>query len=261
MFTRTSRNVTLTKEGKNYFPVVHNSLSAIETATDRLRSDHPSKTLTLQTYSSFANMWLIPRLADFQNSHPNLRIRVNTSYQDTGHRNMDIGIFKGPPFDDRMDYSELFSTELIVICSPERLKRGPPLECPEDLVNHTLLSVPSSENEPEDWLVWLQAANLDVGAMTFGPIFDNYPIVLEAVLNDAGVALARRPFAHRDIESGQLAQPFELAAPEPGSWHFATLKHARRQNHIALFQSWLVAEIEKDRHIGNTPSRSVPPPV
>lgn len=49
----------------------------------------------------------------------------------------------------------------------------------EDLKSHLLLSVPSTWSKPDDWDYWLDAAGIVRGLMTFGPVFDNYPLVVQ----------------------------------------------------------------------------------
>jgi len=82
--------------------------------------------------------------------------------------------------------------------------------------------------------------------MKFGTVFDNYPLVREAVLNNHGISIARAPFCARDLERGRLVRPFDIAVPEPGRWFLATQKESAPDPQRDLFVDWLFAEVEAD---------------
>ena len=85
--------------------------------------------------------------------------------------------------------------------------------------------------------------------MTFGPVFDNYPLVREAVLNNLGISVARAPFCARDLERGRLVKPFDISATEPGRWYLATKKETAPEPKLDEFIDWLLEEIEADQNI------------
>ena len=82
--------------------------------------------------------------------------------------------------------------------------------------------------------------------MTYGPVFDHYPLVREAVLNGKGFGIARAPFVIRDLTRGRLIEPFEQTVPEPLPWFVATKKEGKPDPNIALFVEWLMAEMASD---------------
>ena len=109
-----------------------------------------------------------------------------------------------------------------------------------------LLSVPSTWNEPDDWVSWLSAAGFKTKNMKFGAIFDNYPLVREAVLNNLGMSIARAPFCARDLERGHLVKPFDISIPEPGRWYLATQKQQRPNPKLDIFVDWLLEKVKAD---------------
>ena len=117
---------------------------------------------------------------------------------------------------------------------------------PEDLAHHLLLQIPSIKNDPDDWALWLSAAGVDIDKVKFGPVYDNYPLALQAALEDQGLVMARRPFAAADIANGQLIQPFDLSVNEPASWIQVTKYKPEPGSAVCLFTEWLQQEIESD---------------
>jgi len=248
LFKRNSRSVTLTDEGNQYYPVIRDSLEAIAKGTESLKGEKSYEELVVQSYSSFINAWLLPRLTQFQSQNPTIHIRIKTSFEDADfeRQQFDVGIFNGPFANDHLYTLELFRIDMFPVCSPSLASADSPLERPADLEHHLLLQIPSIRNEADDWALWLTAAGVDIGKVKFGPVFDNYPLALQAALESQGLVMARRPFAAADIASGQLIQPFVLSVNEPASWIQVTKHKPEPGSAIYLFTEWLQQEIDSD---------------
>ena len=220
LFKRNSRSVTLTDAGNQYYPVIRDSLEAIAKGTESLKGEKGYEELVVQSYSSFINAWLLPRLTQFQIQNPTIHVRIKTSFEDADfeQQQFDVGIFNGPFADDHLYTLELFSIDMFPVCSPSLVSADSPLDQPANLEHHLLLQIPSIKNEPDDWTLWLSAAGVDIDTVKFGPVYDNYPLALQAALEGQGLVMARRPFAAADIANGRLIQPFDLSVREPASW-------------------------------------------
>ena len=248
LLERTSRSVELTPAGEQYYPPVREHIQGIIKATRRIQTPEEPDVLLVQSYASFNTMWLQPRLADFLQDNPDTRVRIVSTFEDGDYdmHRFDVGVFNAPPFDKRFDYSPLFETDIYPVCAPEALETasgGMPLE---ELKNSLLLSIPNTWNEPDDWDCWLEAAGLDRGTVKSGSVFDNYPLVREAVLKNRGIAIARAPFCTRDLERGRLVRPFDISVPEPGRWYLATQKERAPNPKLDTFVDWLFEQIEAD---------------
>ncbi len=248
LLKRTSRSVELTPAGEQYYPAIREHMQGIIKATRRVQTPEEPDVLLVQSYASFNTMWLQPRLADFLQANPNIRVRIISSFEDGGFDvdQFTVGIFNGPPFDNRFDYSPLFETDIYPVCTPEALSDPGTGMKLDELKNFLLLGVPSTPSEIDDWSCWLDAAGLSRDTMKFGSIFDNYPLVREAVLNNHGVGLARAPFCARDLERGRLVKPFDISVPEPSQWYLLTPKNNAMEQNLALFVDWLTTEIAAD---------------
>ena len=248
LFERNSRSVTLTDEGNQYYPIIRNSLEAIAKGTENLKGEKGYEELVVQSYSSFINAWLLPRLTQFQSRNSNIHVRIKTSFEDAdiARQQYDVGIFNGPFADDHLFVLELFNIDMFPVCSPSLISADTPLDQPADLAHHLLLQIPSIKNEPDDWALWLSAAGVDIDKVKFGPVYDNYPLALQAALEGQGLVMARRPFAAVDIANGQLIEPFDLSVNEPASWIQVTKRKPEPGSAACLFTEWLQQEIDSD---------------
>ena len=248
LFKRNSRSVNLTDEGSLYFPVIRDSLDAIAKSTEHLKREKGYEELIVQSYSSFVNTWLQPRLTQFQSQNPMIHVRIKTSFEDADfdRQLFDIGISNGPFADDDLYIFKLFSTDMFPVCSPALVSASSPLDQPADLKHHLLLQIPSIKNELDDWTLWLSAAEVGIDKVRFGPVFDNYPLALQAALEGQGLVMARRPFAAADLANGRLIKPFNLSVNEPGSWFQVTKHKSEPGSAVYLFTEWLQQEIGSD---------------
>ena len=248
LFVRTSRSIQLTPAGEQYYPSIREHIQGIIKATRRIQAPEEPDALLVQSYASFNTMWLQPRLADFLQDNPDTRVRIISTFEDGDYdtHRFDVGIFNAPPFDKRFDYRPLFETDIYPVCAPEALDETDTGLTLETLRDFPLLSIPSTWNQPDDWGCWLAAAGLHRETMQFGPVFDNYPLVREAVLENRGISMARVPFCVRDLERGRLVKPFDVSVPEPGRWYLATQKESASNPKLDMFVEWLFAEVEAD---------------
>ena len=98
LFERKTRAVTLTKEGELLAESANQSLQNLLSTVNQLKGS--PRTLTISTTSSFAAMWLVPNLADFQQQHPDIdiQIRAEEALIDIEHdRRVDMAIRHGEP--------------------------------------------------------------------------------------------------------------------------------------------------------------------
>ena len=81
LFQRQPRGVALTDDGRRLFRDVHGALLDIGQSVAALRPRPDSGCLTVTTSTSFAALWLVPRLGRFYARHPDIAVRIDTSAQ------------------------------------------------------------------------------------------------------------------------------------------------------------------------------------
>jgi LysR family glycine cleavage system transcriptional activator len=250
LFVRTPRAVELSVAGATYFPIVREAFDRIADGTKQLLSPQEENILTVQMYSTFAVRWLMPRLHTFQQAHPNIKVRVNSSQMDAdfSERGIDLALMIGQRRRDEIHYEYLFSPTMLAVCSP-RYKEvaetdGQPLELPADLAGHPILQVYPSAN---DWPVWLEANKVDNVDPDAGLRFDSYDHALKMAARGMGVALAMQPYLAEDIEAGHLIDIFpERRVRTIGHWFLTYPKERANIRKVRLFQEWLKGQISED---------------
>lgn len=240
LFIRQNRALALTPEARDYLPGVRAAFNDLRLATDRLLRKDDDKVLTVSTIASLAAKWLLPRLTDFQESHPGIDVRITTSTSlvDFQRDNVDVAIRYGRGQWPGLRADWLMADELFPVCSPSLLRGDKPLRRPEDLKDHVLLHT----NVSDDWRVWLTAAGLSAGiSRQPGITFDMTLMTVQAAIDGMGVAMGRTSYVQDDIAKGRLVVPFKIALPADAGFYLVSPDSRREAPKLAAFRQWILA--------------------
>ncbi|QTQ37330.1 transcriptional regulator GcvA [Aromatoleum petrolei] len=247
LFHRVHRAVVLTDAGRRYAEEVSAAFSRIDLATRELGRTEKSDILTVHSTPSFATQWLMPRLARFSAAHPDIDVRLNSSYPpppDLLTQGVDIDIRWGMRrLQPAGTMVLLFPPETIVpLCTPA-LANGPnPLRTPENLRDHTLIHSEVCLVSWRDWMRQHRKVKLDISR---GLRFDRSFMAISAAVDGLGVCLESLLLVQRELETGRLVAPFGLEGPKVQSYTFNLLKSRAELPKIRNFQDWLFGELDK----------------
>src|ERR1700748_297646 len=76
LFRRLTRALELTPEAQAMLPKVREGLESLTQALERVRQRGSTATLTVMTPPNFAARWLVPRLARFTSTHPDIELHL-----------------------------------------------------------------------------------------------------------------------------------------------------------------------------------------
>ena len=87
LINRTTRRLSLTEEGRSYYEAAVKILHAVDEseATFQLDNTIPTGTLKVDVQTSIAHGLIVPRLAEFRDLHPNIKLILGT-----GDRTVDL---------------------------------------------------------------------------------------------------------------------------------------------------------------------------
>ncbi|MBR0989399.1 transcriptional regulator GcvA [Bradyrhizobium japonicum] len=242
LFIRQNRALALTPEARDYLPGVRAAFNDLRLATDRLLRKDDDKVLTVSTLASLAAKWLLPRLTDFQESHPGIEVRITTSTSlvDFQRDNVDAAIRYGRGQWPGLRADWLMADELFPVCSPSLLRGDKPLRQPEDLRGYPLLH--TSNANSDDWRLWLTAAGLPADiARQPGITFDMIFMTIQAAIDGIGVAMGRTSYVKDDIAKGRLVVPFKIALPADAGFYLVAPEGRREPPKLTAFRQWMLA--------------------
>jgi LysR family glycine cleavage system transcriptional activator len=240
LFERLPRGLALTHDGAAYFSDVQRALHAIADATHKLVKRRAA--LTISTTPSFASKWLIPRLAQFTDAHPDYDVRVNADPQIATfrHDGVDLAIRYGkPPFGKHLATHALFPLDVCAVCSPALLAAP---ASPRALAGHVLLH-DAHDLWPEFLAAMPEPVDIDPHK---GLRFNQTSLAIDAAVAGQGIALATDPLVERDIAAGRLCKPFDFAFPLSVGFYLVYPAERRDDDAIVVMREWMATQAVSD---------------
>jgi LysR family glycine cleavage system transcriptional activator len=246
LFTRGHRQITLTREGGDYYRAITKAMDTVREATQRLARRRKRKQLKIRAYTTFAMRWLIPRLSSFHAAHRDIEVLLTASLDEVDFRkeDLDAAIRLGDGRWPGARCLRLVPNILAPVASPELLAAGPKLRKPADLRQHTLLH---SVARPDDWGRWLEAVGAaDTVDARAGMSYQSSAMAYAAAVEGQGVAMAQLFLVEDDLRKGRLAMPFKRTL-DMGDFTYYLLTPSQRAESpsMATFRAWLVAQFEQ----------------
>lgn len=247
LFNRLTRAIELTPAGLSLQPGIENGFRQIETAVRQVRSVRQHAVLVVSSGPAMAAKWIMPRLYLFEESYPQIEVRLTTSNRniDLQREDVDIAIRHGKGVYPGTESIRLFGEDYTPMCAPQLLQdRKHPLRKPTDLAKHRLLhdDQASFVGTVPLWPDWLKAVGAKKVDGEEGRHFKQGDHAVQAAIDGAGVLLGRVVIAAPDLAAGRLVRPFELTLPSDFGYFFVTRKGRLTEKPIQLFLEWFQAQ-------------------
>ncbi len=249
LFHRLTRQLALTDEGKRLAEEVRTSLTRLVDVINELQEDEDNGVLALSILPSFAMKWLIPRLNDFNQKHPEILLHFHTEMRmaDFMTDKVDMAIRYGRGGYEGLNVTYMMKDEIFPVCSPQLLEKSEPIHQPEDLLNHVLLYYIEQDQLPiphRDWVTWFNAAGVNVTDVDFneGMAFSATHIVLEAAITGTGIALGRTALVSEDLAAGRLVRLFDYHVQSQNAYYIVSPEAIAETFKIKTFREWLLAQ-------------------
>jgi LysR family glycine cleavage system transcriptional activator len=253
LFLRGTRRVELSVDGATLLPAAVAALDRLDQAVRQIRRTRGRRVVNVTTFASFATLWLIPRLAEFQKRHADIDIRVSADdrlaeMEDSEH---DLALRYAVADTLPADAERLFEEGVTPVVSPDyaaRCANGqlPPLRTAADLARHGLTEEDDARPSAEflGWRHWLSQH----GQPELQPLrwlyFNFTHQQIQAALAGQGVALARLPLVREQLARGELVEPFGPAGrlPSPFAYWLVTAPSAARRPEVVAFRAWVLEQ-------------------
>jgi LysR family glycine cleavage system transcriptional activator len=209
LFARTPRGVVLTTAGQQYYEQVSAALQSIAEASVDLRASSRKPSLRLVAVPGFASRWLRPRLADFRQRHPGVRIHIeiHAGFTDPAAHRADFGIGYGDPQDYCGRVSTLAQPAIFPVCAPAFLaQQARPWRSVAELRKAPLLH----EDDGTWWAQWFRACGVRAKAQA-ELACDSADQVIAMALAGEGLALCNDYLVHDELAQGRLVRPLPQA--------------------------------------------------
>ncbi len=262
LFLRHTRAVDLTGAGASLLAAVVPALERLDGTVRHIRQNAGRKHVAITTWASFASMWLIPRLEGFQDQHPDIDIRIDTTdgIVDLDMSDADLALRYTTPSRVASHGVRMFGEQLAPVASPWLLKGGKTLASVADLGRFTLIEAGDVRNRNFEILAWqrwfdtYQTGNKGRVEPKRWLYFDYAYQMVQAAIAGQGVVLARMPLISEALANGDLVEVLPgMRIDSPLSYWQVTGPRAANRPEVIAFCAWLQAQAAISRQAMGEP--------
>ena len=237
LFHRHSRSVRLTAQGAQLLPGVQRGLAELSHAVEQLRRHRQSGLLNVSVLDSFLQKWLLRRLHDFYEKHPEVDLRFNARrelvnfMQSDFHAAVRYGIGEWP----NLQSERVMDEWVFPVASPQLVEKYGRINTLSDLQKYPLLHSPG-----EPWADWLRRVGGDTTRIEHGLVLDDSLATLVAAEQGKGLALARWSLVADDLAAGRLARPSDQSVRQRAAYYFVAPPQNYDIPKVIRFRDWLL---------------------
>jgi DNA-binding transcriptional LysR family regulator len=208
LFNRTTRQLSLTEEGKAFITQTRQGLSSLEAAaTQAAQGLVPQGWVRVNCPVGFGWRFVLPLLPAFYAQHPQVQVELNLNDQkvDLVREGFDVGIRGGSQPPEGMVARKICKLNTVLVATPRYLKaRGTPKHYSE-LAHHDLLRVKFLTGSVTPWL--FKDKNKLVALEGRPKLLISDPeVILDAALLHMGIARIGRHHAFEALREGDLVE-------------------------------------------------------
>lgn len=220
LLQRTTRSLTLTEDGNRFYERCQQIFNDLEEAELEVKQSKsmPTGTLRLSLSFVFGKMHIAPALLRFAAQYPelNLNVSFNDSLIDLIKEGIDATVRIGMSSDSRLIMQHLATARYITCASPQYLAQYGTPTTPAELLQHRCVNFiyPQTRREPS-WKFEQNGKSIDLSVNSYLR-FDNSEVILEAVIQGAGVVQLPKFVAAKAVARGDLQPILQSYATEVG---------------------------------------------
>jgi LysR family glycine cleavage system transcriptional activator len=239
VFERHSGGVRLTRNGERLRRACKHAFSVLEQECQQIRSDAATQSLSIACSTTFLAQWLLPRVEQFSQEHPDLLLhfQTRTTVDALLAGKVDVLILSGHSAStvDGADTTRLVTDRIGPVCAASW--PTPPTTL-EQICDVPLLHATSRSNA---WSEWADAVGLKLD-ISNGTAFESLSLSIEAAKGGLGCAIAPEFLVRHEIRNGALIAPLGFAPVDRGTWIYTRSSEGPSAK-SAAFVDWLLGVV------------------
>lgn len=247
LFERTGNRVQLLPNGARYATQIRQLLDRLDRDSQYMMGQTPdSITLDIATLPTFAMRWLIPRLTQFQQHHPNITVHLTEKVAPfmLAESEFDAVIHFIHPAWAGMRVYPLLHEVLIPVCHPKFLSE-PFCENGQIPSLDNLPRLHQRQN-PDAWQRYAVETGITLTNPAIGARYELHAMLIEAALAELGVILVPRFYVEKELAEGRLVAPWITGTSVSKTFCLVLSKPIGLMSEpVQLFANWLQEEAKK----------------
>ncbi|RLT95350.1 LysR substrate-binding domain-containing protein [Ketobacter sp.] len=239
LFRRLNRALKLTPAGEELLEALDLHLSQLQRALEHLKRRHGAPSIRAHILPFMATEIVIPRLFEFQQAHPEIELRIETSYRPTDMfalSDCDLGVRFGLGDWPGLVSEKLMTLRVTPVCSAE-FQSQHNMQTLADIRGKTLINLPM---DPNPWQRLAEEAGLAPLPPHQEITLDNYLSNLTAAEQHLGIALGLLPMAFPMLQKNRLIAPFDVHFTIDESYWVVYRPQDAERPEVQTFKLWLM---------------------
>lgn len=242
LFRRSRRGVKLTEAGLSYSRRVATQLDAVERDTLSVMGQQGANVIELAVVPTFGTQWLLPRLKDFQQKHPDVTVNLTNRtrpflFADT---DFDAAIYFGDADWSGTESHRLMGENPMAVCSPGLLDKKTSLT-PAEIAELPLLQ---QTTRPYAWRQWFNSQHLNIPRDMTGPRYELFSMLAQAAMHDMGIALIPPFLIQRELAEKRLVIANAQALSSLKAYYLMIPERKVESASLKAFRDWLVNQAQ-----------------
>jgi LysR family glycine cleavage system transcriptional activator len=245
LFDRRGRSLALNAAGAALQRSVDAALDLIDEGVRAasLAAEGKVQTLRISVLPSFAQRWLLPRMARWRERHPGITLDIHSSQSliDLQREGFHAALRSGTGPWRGLEGEQLVTSIWIAVGAPARAARI-------RFGDHAALAAEPLLGHAEQWRDFLSLCGQRLPGKTVAE-FNDAGLLLQAAEQDLGVALASELLAADALQTGRLVRlsPLTLAGSGPPPYWFVYPPQHAQLPELAALREWLHEEMALSR--------------
>lgn len=205
LFQRVGRGVVLTAAGARLAKDLAQDIGSLRNSLQKAVAAGAGRSaLRLAVLPTFANRWLIPRLPDFLDRHPDIELNISTRLHpfDFARDPFDLAIHYGSDNWPGARMVELFGEQMVPVAAPGFFETHQ-LQNKSSLPQVPLVHL---DSRSDAWGDWFREARVEGQPRQDGRYFDQYSMVIGAAVAALGAAIVPIDMVSDELKAGMLIQ-------------------------------------------------------
>lgn len=243
---RTTRAAVLTAEGEDYYALISGPVAELDEADLKLRGrrDDVRGRLRVDVPSSFANLFLIERLADFRQRYPEVVLELGISDRtvDIVGEGVDCAIRAGTLNDTTLIARRLLDAPLALCAAPDYLRRRGVPRTIDELRGHELAGYfVAATSRPMPVIIETAAGREEL--LDFSVLANESTGHINMMLAGLGIGQEILPIMQPHIDAGRLVPVLDGLRQPVISYHLLYPSMRHKSARLNAFIDWITAQV------------------
>ena len=235
---RRPTGVETTEAGERLHRATRQAFASLQVGLSSVKRLQDARSVTISLAASLATKWLVPRLPAFRAQHPGFSLYLDTNDEviDFDDSEVDVALRYGVPNWTGLHYERLIDEDLVVVAAPSLVagKRLP--MTPAAIARLPLLH---DQFDPA-WAKWADAVGLARAQVAAADVkFRDSAVLITAVIDGQGAALARRLLVGDDLAAGRIVRLDDTAISQDRALYFVCRLGDQDRAPIRSLRNWL----------------------